>query len=318
VNINRVSDSLLNEQKKLSEKFRKAVKIKTEAVSLDFLLAYFHYLYVSNSGKDSVAQGIREQFIPAINSITDIDKMLFGFDDRIEELAQYFILPTKFFAINSEKKLTQCFDTTVSTFKEMARDYVLSKVLINALNNHVPVSKEMFELYNTICKTKEYKKTVYNTQKNQQFYQADNDKVNGNLLFSFEEQKTKSIDDLFKSYKGNVILVDFWSSWCIPCLKEVPYIEEMEKNYAGKGIIFLSISFDKEGVSWKNAVRSHNMNARNAYRLFNGGKSEFINKYHIYTIPRYILINKEGNIIDDDAPSPSDPKLKELIDKYLK
>ena len=53
------------------------------------------------------------------------------------------------------------------------------------------------------------------------------------------------------------------------------------------------------------------------YLLINSSASSFSQQMQIETIPRYILIDKEGNIVDRDAPRPSDPKLKELIDKYL-
>ena len=55
----------------------------------------------------------------------------------------------------------------------------------------------------------------------------------------------------------------------------------------------------------------------NSFLLLNFDRSLFAKQYNIYTIPRYILINKVGELINDDTPRPSDPKLKELIDKNL-
>ncbi|WP_406683695.1 TlpA family protein disulfide reductase [Seonamhaeicola sp. MEBiC1930] len=136
---------------------------------------------------------------------------------------------------------------------------------------------------------------------------------------------TTSLKDL----KGKYVYVDVWATWCGPCKREIPFLKEIETKYHDKNIEFVSISVDngrgfkgnspeerfaasKEG--WKKMISDKNMSG---IQLFadNGWKSDFVKGYKISGIPRFILIDPKGNIVDANAPRPSSPKLTELLDK---
>lgn len=117
--------------------------------------------------------------------------------------------------------------------------------------------------------------------------------------------------------KGKVVLIDVWATWCSPCKKEIPHLEKLEKEYHGKDIVFMSVSVDKEQdkQKWVDMVREKNMGG---IQLFaNGFGSEIAKFFGIRSIPRFLLIDKEGNIVSTAAPRPSNPELKEYIDKLL-
>lgn len=134
---------------------------------------------------------------------------------------------------------------------------------------------------------------------------------------------TTSLSDL----KGKYVYVDVWATWCGPCKTEIPFLKEVEKKYHDKNIAFVSISVDdgrdfkadtpeeslaaaKEG--WKKMIADKEMGG---IQLFSdkGWKSDFVQGYQIQGIPRFILIDTEGNIVNADAPRPSSPKLIELF-----
>lgn len=117
-----------------------------------------------------------------------------------------------------------------------------------------------------------------------------------------------------ESLKGKFVYIDVWATWCGPCIAEIPALKEVEKEYHGKNIEFVSISIDekKDFEKWKKMVADKELKG---IQLFadNAWESDFVKKYAIDGIPRFILIDTEGKIVSADAPRPSDAKLKELL-----
>ena len=134
--------------------------------------------------------------------------------------------------------------------------------------------------------------------------------------FDYENHKggTTSLDDL----KGRYVYIDVWATWCGPCIREIPALKETVKHYQGKNIHFVGISIDepKDYEKWKTMVTEKEM-AGFQLMADNNWESEFVTKYGILGIPRFILVDPEGNIVNADAPRPSDPKLKELLDSLI-
>ena len=124
------------------------------------------------------------------------------------------------------------------------------------------------------------------------------------------EGGTSSLED----FKGTYVYIDLWATWCAPCKSQFPFLKALEKEYLGKNITFVSISIDNPNAydRWKQMIKDEGLGgvqllADNAY------ESEFISAYRITGIPRFILIDPEGKIVDVDAPRPSNPELKELL-----
>jgi len=127
-----------------------------------------------------------------------------------------------------------------------------------------------------------------------------------------------SLSDL----KGKYVYVDVWATWCGPCKAEIPSLKELEKKYQGKSIHFVSISidddrshggsWDKAHEDWKAMVADKELSG---IQLFapNGWQSQFAVDYKIKGIPRFILIDPNGNVVTPDAPRPSDTSLTELF-----
>ena len=114
--------------------------------------------------------------------------------------------------------------------------------------------------------------------------------------------------------KGKYVYIDVWATWCAPCKAEIPFLKALEKEYEGKNIQFVSISVDKPEAyeTWKNMVATEQLGGIQLY-ADNNFESQFILDYNINSIPRFILIDTEGNIVDADVLRPSNPKLKELF-----
>lgn len=132
------------------------------------------------------------------------------------------------------------------------------------------------------------------------------------VFSNYENHKggTTSLSDL----KGKYVYLDIWATWCAPCKAEIPFLKEIEKEYHNKNIEFVSISVDKKEAydTWKNMVTSENLGGIQLY-ADNNFESDFIMEYGINAIPRFILVDPDGNIVDANTLRPSNPKLKELF-----
>ncbi|WP_405608029.1 TlpA family protein disulfide reductase [Polaribacter sp. Asnod1-A03] len=131
---------------------------------------------------------------------------------------------------------------------------------------------------------------------------------------------TKSLD----SFKGKYVYIDVWATWCGPCIREIPSLKALEKEYHSKNIEFVSISTDesrRSGGSWEAAEKKWRdfVKARqlSGVQLWSGQDFSFQQAYQITGIPRFILIDPEGKIVDSNAPRPSDPNLKTLLNSIL-
>ncbi|EDP95255.1 TlpA disulfide reductase family protein [Kordia algicida OT-1] len=132
--------------------------------------------------------------------------------------------------------------------------------------------------------------------------------------FDYENHKggTTSLADL----KGKYVYIDVWATWCGPCIGEIPSLKKVEKKYHNKNIEFVSISIDtpKAYDTWKNMVKDKELGGIQLM-ADNAWKSKFVTDYAIEGIPRFILIDPNGKIVNADAPRPSSPKLIELFDE---
>ena len=123
-----------------------------------------------------------------------------------------------------------------------------------------------------------------------------------------------------EDYKGKYVYIDVWATWCGPCIQQIPFLQELEKEYQKKNIEFISISTDeaqRSGGSWEAAekkwrefVKKRNMSG---VQLWTGEDFSFQQAYQINGIPRFILVDPKGNIVEANAPRPSDPELKALF-----
>jgi len=123
---------------------------------------------------------------------------------------------------------------------------------------------------------------------------------------------TTSLDDL----KGKYVYVDVWATWCGPCKREIPFLQKVEKQYHGKNIEFVSLSVDKlsDHDKWKEMVEEKQLGG---IQLFadKSWESDFVTGYLIKGIPRFILIDPNGNIVNSNAPRPSSSKLIDLFNE---
>lgn len=97
-----------------------------------------------------------------------------------------------------------------------------------------------------------------------------------------------------KDYKGKVLVIDFWASWCGPCRQEIPHLKEYYEEFKGKGVEFLSVSIDAKEDAWRKAMKDEAMTWSQGW-VKDAGK-EVMDLYQFSGIPFILVIDKDGNI----------------------
>jgi thiol-disulfide isomerase/thioredoxin len=145
-----------------------------------------------------------------------------------------------------------------------------------------------------------------------------NRKMNNVSAPNFEYENYSGGKTTLESMKGKYVYIDVWATWCGPCRGEIPFLKTVEEKYKGKNIEFVSISVDedKNHDKWKNFVADKQLGGVQLFADKNW-LSDFIRAFNINSIPRFILIDPKGVVIDADASRPSSQALGIQLDKLL-
>ena len=127
------------------------------------------------------------------------------------------------------------------------------------------------------------------------------------------EGKVSKLSD----YRGKVLYIDTWATWCGPCKREIPYLKTLEESYHGKNVQFISVSTDKDVTAWKAFIAKESMSGLQLHQSQEMEKTMSY-LYAVNSIPRFVLIDEDGKIVSVDAPRPSSgDEIRNSIDKVL-
>jgi thiol-disulfide isomerase/thioredoxin len=206
------------------------------------------------------------------------------------------------------------FNTAIKFYKGKTLDATLFTYIKLALNVNSQLNRKLLNEFYTRCKDPDYIDIIKSEELK---YNLATDKNIIDGLILLDKSKSSWSQQLAK-YKGKVIYIDFWASWCGPCINEIPFIEKLKKQYVNKDIVFISISTDKQFSDWKWKVDQLKIANSFSFLLADTDNSPLIKSLEIKTIPRFVLIDKTGKIVSKDAIRPSDKNINILIDQFLK
>lgn len=105
-----------------------------------------------------------------------------------------------------------------------------------------------------------------------------------------------------RDFRGKYVYIDMWATWCGPCQKELPFLKKLEEKYKGRNIVFVGLSIDQDKAKWTDRVKS---GALSGTQLYIGKGTKFQSDYRISGIPRFILLDPNGRIVNPDMTRPS-------------
>lgn len=150
-----------------------------------------------------------------------------------------------------------------------------------------------------------------------QKYQLKDQLTNDLELENIKGEKT-TLFSILKKNKGKVVYIDFWASWCAPCIREFPSSKSLYSKLKKDEVQFIYLSIDDETDLWKKAHVKHQLDNSNSFIVRNRNNSVLLENIKLTTIPRYLLVNKVGEIVMSDAPRPGDKQTFNLLKTWSK
>lgn len=140
------------------------------------------------------------------------------------------------------------------------------------------------------------------------------DSITNDVKLVDKANRVNSFKSKLESFKGQLVYIDFWASWCAPCREVMPDSKDLIKEFKDEEIIFLYLSIDKNMDAWLGASKAEEIhNYAHSYKILNMENADFLKQLDIKVIPRYVLIDKNGKITYENAPGPKGTSIRELL-----
>lgn len=236
----------------------------------------------------------------------------------LSKLLYYNLFNSKLSSTNSKKINNYLdYDSITTRIKDTWQEKTKMIYLENMArsDNRVNDFKRKFDEFN-----QEYDNQVFKNYIENKYLIDLKDLYNSPLKVNLVNSKGEinNLSKLVDSLEGKLIYIDYWASWCGPCRKAMPASKELRNKYRNQEIEFLYLSVDNNKEDWLKASKTEELNfLYHNYLVLNHHDSNLKNELKIDRIPRYLLYNKKGELIDHDAPGPDTSGIREILDELL-
>ena len=134
--------------------------------------------------------------------------------------------------------------------------------------------------------------------------------------FGSGENEGKVFEDILAAYKGKVIYMDVWASWCGPCRREMPHSKKLKEKFKGKDVAFVYLSTDKNLEDWEKILKIMQLKGEH-YRASSDIHKYLGSEFNLRYIPHYIIFDQEGKLVKNNAQRPSDEELVGELEALL-
>ncbi|PHR14836.1 MAG: alkyl hydroperoxide reductase [Aequorivita sp.] len=131
-----------------------------------------------------------------------------------------------------------------------------------------------------------------------------------NEKFLSVENSEITFSEILQQYKGETVFIDIWASWCKDCIVGMPKVQKLREE--NPQVVFLFLSLDKETESWKHGIEKYGVVGEN-YFIPAGWKGDFCSSIDLDWIPRYMIVNPEGEISLYKAIEANDENLLKAL-----
>ena len=210
--------------------------------------------------------------------------------------------PTKETEINAY--MTQAYSQFQTALQSYVGMYANSAALILPLSSiqldqdFASYEKLIIPLYQSFSQSAILNNLYQNFLSAKQVRDAANPFAKGKTVPDFEELRTDGKKKMkLSELKGQVVLLDFWASWCGPCRAENPNVVQNYQKYKDAGFTVMSVSLDSNKDKWLAAIAADQLVWPNHVSDLGGWKSKVAVLYGVQSIPFTVLLDKEGRVI---------------------
>lgn len=194
--------------------------------------------------------------------------------------------------------------------KQTAKDYLLTTTYKEILDNFSAEEKE--EYFNKLAAITENPSAIQHLKNK---YNLDFNLSDKLILIDPEGNET-TYAEVLEANKGKWLYIDFWATWCKPCVALKPKAIELEKALKNAPITFINIAHNDDKERWFKKMDAEIPANRKEYLSINGNISRIPDDLHINSIPHYIIYNPEGEKVIDYAQRPGEGA-KEQLDSLI-
>ena len=305
--IKQAQEDFLFNYKGLSEEFKTSEKSNINYSYLTYLNNYpsYHEYYAKKEG-----------FKPTEDFLKELDNLNYENEKDFKYSAAYRNLVSSKYSKDAQdlakKDSIERDIAMLTSISNSKSELIKNKLLYEQAKYGITYTDNLEDYYAVYSSASTNEKNNIEINKS---YEALKALAIGNVSPKFSDYEnnsggTTSLEDL----KGKYIYIDVWATWCGPCIAEIPSLKKVEEEFHDKNIQFLSISIDdeKDHDKWKKMIVDRELGGMQLM-ADNNWNSKFITEYMIKGIPRFILLDKDLNIISANAPRPSDEKLVTIL-----
>lgn len=292
------SISLLKKITNVSNNFKFLERARVDADvlnSLEMIKAYFPYM---NKIKKDSLENFKTEYAKIVSPYVELYAKKINLNPAYLQLGVYRQVVS---SILSQQP-------TNTRNKQVINDWIKAEELVQQFNK-VNDKKGITSFDEEIKKigTQRYRAAVVKTFEKLMKFR------NGDFAIDFEMTDTGKNSIPLSSFKGKVIYIDLWATWCGPCIEELPFLDSLKERYKNNGqIIFIALSIDSDREKWiKNLA---NRNASNNQYIIDRVELE---AYSVTEIPRAIIIDREFKIADMNGNLPSSKNLLSFLNVLM-
>lgn len=224
---------------------------------------------------------------------------------------------TNLYDFNNPLDWNACYRKIIHLTYGIDRDYAVM-MLVQQMAMMIPSTDTVaMEVFSKIVL--DYKAQCFNANNYKVIESLFDRKINIGLNKLAPDFSLPSIDGdtiRLSSFFGKVIYINFWGTWCPPCVEDIPYLNSLQSHFPDTSIVFLNVAFDRNVEKWKSLIKKDSIKGYHVIASSREIFQDIEKKYQIYGFPRHILINRYGLIVNDQASGPQDGA-KEEIEKLF-